>query len=113
MLMPTYVCYLPRDRFDREQKARIAGAISQRHSEATGAPSYFVQVMIEETDAGDNRSLSECGRCVRAYATASAKSRFAIPEQVPVSLASPGGSVAARDPVQSRRRVSTTALTCR
>jgi phenylpyruvate tautomerase PptA (4-oxalocrotonate tautomerase family) len=49
--MPTYVCYLPRDRFDTEQKARIAGAISQRHSEATGAPSYFVQVMIEETDA--------------------------------------------------------------
>ena len=51
MLMPTYVCYLPRDRFDTEQKARIAAAISQRHSEATGAPSYFVQVMIEETDA--------------------------------------------------------------
>ena len=25
MLMPTYVCYLPRDRFDTEQKARIAG----------------------------------------------------------------------------------------
>jgi phenylpyruvate tautomerase PptA (4-oxalocrotonate tautomerase family) len=49
--MPTYVCYLPRDKFEREQKARIAGAISQRHSEATGAPSYFVQVMIEETDA--------------------------------------------------------------
>jgi phenylpyruvate tautomerase PptA (4-oxalocrotonate tautomerase family) len=49
--MPTYVCYLPRDRFDTEQKGRIAGAISQRHSEATGAPSYFVQVMIEETDA--------------------------------------------------------------
>jgi phenylpyruvate tautomerase PptA (4-oxalocrotonate tautomerase family) len=49
--MPTYVCYLPRHRFDTEQKALIAGAITQRHSEATGAPSYFVQVMIEETDA--------------------------------------------------------------
>ena len=54
MLIPTYV-YLPRDRFDTEQKARIAGAISQRHSEATGAPSYFVQVMIEETDAESAR----------------------------------------------------------
>ena len=46
-LTPTYVCYLPRDRFDTEQKARIAGAITQRHSEATGAPSYFVQAMTQ------------------------------------------------------------------
>jgi phenylpyruvate tautomerase PptA (4-oxalocrotonate tautomerase family) len=49
--MPTYVCYLPRERFDTEQKALIAIAINQRHSEATGAPSYFVRVIIEETDA--------------------------------------------------------------
>jgi phenylpyruvate tautomerase PptA (4-oxalocrotonate tautomerase family) len=49
--MPTYLCYLPRDRFSPDQKSRIAGAISFRHSEATGAPSYFVQVMIEETRA--------------------------------------------------------------
>jgi phenylpyruvate tautomerase PptA (4-oxalocrotonate tautomerase family) len=49
--MPTYVCHVPSGQLDSQQKAAIAGAISQRHSEATGAPPYFVQVMIEETDA--------------------------------------------------------------
>jgi phenylpyruvate tautomerase PptA (4-oxalocrotonate tautomerase family) len=49
--MPTYLCHLPRDRFSQDQKNQIAGAISFRHSEATGAPSYFVQVVIEETKA--------------------------------------------------------------
>ena len=49
--MPTYLCYLPRDRFSQDQKGQIARAISFRHSEATGAPSYFVQVVIEETRA--------------------------------------------------------------
>jgi phenylpyruvate tautomerase PptA (4-oxalocrotonate tautomerase family) len=46
--MPTYVCYLPRDRFSPDQKRQIVDAITFRHSEATGAPSYFVQVVIEE-----------------------------------------------------------------
>jgi phenylpyruvate tautomerase PptA (4-oxalocrotonate tautomerase family) len=49
--MPTYVCYLPRDRFSQDQKRQIADAITFRHSEATGAPSYFVQVVIEEARA--------------------------------------------------------------
>jgi phenylpyruvate tautomerase PptA (4-oxalocrotonate tautomerase family) len=34
---------------DDEQKHEIAQAISRRHSEATGAPSFFVQVQIDET----------------------------------------------------------------
>jgi phenylpyruvate tautomerase PptA (4-oxalocrotonate tautomerase family) len=49
--MPTYVCYLPPDLYDAQQKARIADAISQSHSQATGAHPYFVQVQIEETRA--------------------------------------------------------------
>lgn len=49
--MPTYVCYLPPDLCGAEQKAKIAEANSERHSEATGAPPYFVQVQIEETRA--------------------------------------------------------------
>jgi phenylpyruvate tautomerase PptA (4-oxalocrotonate tautomerase family) len=49
--MPTYICYLPPDLRDAEQKAKIAKAISGRHSEATAAPPYFVQVQIEETRA--------------------------------------------------------------
>src|SRR5258706_7773707 len=48
--MPTYVCYLPRDRFSPDQKRQIVDAITFRHSEATGAPSYFVQVVIEEAE---------------------------------------------------------------
>jgi phenylpyruvate tautomerase PptA (4-oxalocrotonate tautomerase family) len=47
--MPTYLCHLPRDRFSQDQKGQIANAISFRHSEATSAPTYFVQVVIEET----------------------------------------------------------------
>ena len=49
--MPTYVCYLPRDRFSPDQKRQIVDAITFRHSEATGVPSYFVQVVIEEARA--------------------------------------------------------------
>jgi phenylpyruvate tautomerase PptA (4-oxalocrotonate tautomerase family) len=36
---------------DDEQKAEIAQAISQRHSEATGAQPFFVQVQIDETSS--------------------------------------------------------------
>jgi phenylpyruvate tautomerase PptA (4-oxalocrotonate tautomerase family) len=46
--MPTYVCSVPPGRLDDKQKAEIAQAIGQRHSEATGAPTFFVQVQIDE-----------------------------------------------------------------
>jgi len=49
--MPTYTCQLPPERFSAEQKEQIATAISQRHSEATGAPPFFVQVIVDETRA--------------------------------------------------------------
>jgi phenylpyruvate tautomerase PptA (4-oxalocrotonate tautomerase family) len=49
--MPTYLCQLPPERFSSEQKEQIATAISQRHSEATGAPPFFVQVVVDETRA--------------------------------------------------------------
>jgi phenylpyruvate tautomerase PptA (4-oxalocrotonate tautomerase family) len=66
--MPTYVCYLPRDRFSPDQKRQIADAITFRHSEATGAPSYFVQVVIEEARAdrylGANPRLITFGSAV-------------------------------------------------
>jgi phenylpyruvate tautomerase PptA (4-oxalocrotonate tautomerase family) len=48
--MPTYVCSVPPRRLTQEQKAEIAQAIGRRHSEATGAPSFFVQVEIEESE---------------------------------------------------------------
>ncbi len=47
--MPTYVCSVPPDLLTSQQKQAIAKAISTRHSEATGAPPFFVQVVIEES----------------------------------------------------------------
>lgn len=46
--MPTYVCSVPAGKLHDLQKSEIARCISNRHSEATGAPTYFVQVIIEE-----------------------------------------------------------------
>lgn len=49
--MPTYVCSVRPGVLDDAKKAEIARAITRNHSAATGAPTYFVQVVIEETDA--------------------------------------------------------------
>ncbi|GEP04324.1 tautomerase family protein [Methylobacterium oxalidis] len=46
--MPTYVCAVPANLLSEEQKAELARAISRIHAEATGAPTYFVQVVIDE-----------------------------------------------------------------
>jgi phenylpyruvate tautomerase PptA (4-oxalocrotonate tautomerase family) len=48
--VPTYVCSVPPKSLSDDQKDQIAAAIGRRHSEATGAPSFFVQVIIEESD---------------------------------------------------------------
>jgi phenylpyruvate tautomerase PptA (4-oxalocrotonate tautomerase family) len=47
--MPTYICKVPHDSLTQKQKVEIAQAISRRHSEATGAPKFFVQVEIEDS----------------------------------------------------------------
>jgi phenylpyruvate tautomerase PptA (4-oxalocrotonate tautomerase family) len=41
----------PPDTLKDSQKSAIAESISVRHSEATGAPRFFCQVVIEETPA--------------------------------------------------------------
>jgi phenylpyruvate tautomerase PptA (4-oxalocrotonate tautomerase family) len=46
--MPTYVCYVPNGKVSEQQKQEIAIAIGHRHSEATGASPFFVQVVVEE-----------------------------------------------------------------
>ncbi len=48
--MPTYVCSVPPKSLSDDQKDQIAAAIGRRHCEATGAPPFFVQVVIEESD---------------------------------------------------------------
>lgn len=46
--MPTYVCSVRPGLLSDSQKAEIAKAITRSHHEATGAPTYFVQVVIDE-----------------------------------------------------------------
>jgi phenylpyruvate tautomerase PptA (4-oxalocrotonate tautomerase family) len=53
MKMPTYVCSLAEGFVNDSQKAAIAEAVTRVHSEETGAPSYFVQVVIEEKKPAD------------------------------------------------------------
>ena len=51
--MPTYVCSVPENSVDDRQKAAIAEAISRIHSEETGAPNFFCQIVIEEKKSTD------------------------------------------------------------
>ena len=51
--MPTYVCSVPEGSVDEHRKAEIAEAISRIHSEETGAPNFFAQIVIEEKKATD------------------------------------------------------------
>jgi phenylpyruvate tautomerase PptA (4-oxalocrotonate tautomerase family) len=51
--MPTYVCQVPAGLLAVTQKSSIAKAVSHSHSEATGAPPFFVQVVIEEMGSGE------------------------------------------------------------
>ena len=55
--MPTYVCSVRPGLLSTGQKAAVADAITRIHGEATGAPTYLVQVVIDER-AGASRFLS-------------------------------------------------------
>jgi phenylpyruvate tautomerase PptA (4-oxalocrotonate tautomerase family) len=46
--MPTYTVRLPVGLLTDNQKVKMANAITARHSEFTGAPTFFVQVIIDE-----------------------------------------------------------------
>ena len=51
--MPTYLCASSCDRLTTEQKAKIASEITRIHSEVTGAPSFFAQVIFHEVQLND------------------------------------------------------------
>src|SRR5258708_39128507 len=51
--MPTYVCSVPAGSLSITQKTALAEAIARIHSEATGAPQFFVQVIIDENQSVD------------------------------------------------------------
>jgi phenylpyruvate tautomerase PptA (4-oxalocrotonate tautomerase family) len=46
--MPTYLCSIRPGLLDENQKTDVAKAITRNHHEVTGAPPYFVQVVIDE-----------------------------------------------------------------
>src|SRR5271156_4731250 len=46
--MPTYVCSVMENSVDERQKDAIAEAIARVHSEETGAPNFFCQIVIDE-----------------------------------------------------------------
>lgn len=47
--MPTYVCSVRPGLLSDAQKQSVASAITRIHNEATGAPTFFVQVVINES----------------------------------------------------------------
>jgi phenylpyruvate tautomerase PptA (4-oxalocrotonate tautomerase family) len=51
--MPTYVCSVPAGSLTMMQKTAIAEAIARIHNEATGAPQFLVQVIIDENQSRD------------------------------------------------------------
>jgi phenylpyruvate tautomerase PptA (4-oxalocrotonate tautomerase family) len=51
--MPTYVCSVPAGSLTFTRKTAVAEAIARIHSEATGAPLFFVQVIIDENQSVD------------------------------------------------------------
>ncbi len=51
--MPTYTVTVPRGQLDAAQKTRIAEGITRVHSDTTGAPSYFAQVIFNEVPEGN------------------------------------------------------------
>ena len=46
--MPTYQVFVGRDRLTKEGKQAVATAITEGHVAVTGAPVYYVQVIIHE-----------------------------------------------------------------
>src|SRR5215510_2609575 len=51
--MPTYTCTTLEGRLTAEQKSKVAREITRIHSEVTGAPGFFAQVIFSEIRAGD------------------------------------------------------------
>ena len=48
--MPTYVCVVKAGLLNNLQKHRIAAAITRLHGETTGAPTWLVQVVVDENE---------------------------------------------------------------
>jgi phenylpyruvate tautomerase PptA (4-oxalocrotonate tautomerase family) len=52
--MPTYVCTVREGQLSPDQKSRVAAEVTRIHSEVTGAPTFFAQVIFEEVKPGNH-----------------------------------------------------------
>jgi phenylpyruvate tautomerase PptA (4-oxalocrotonate tautomerase family) len=52
--MPTYVCTVREGQLSPDQKSKIAAEVTRIHSEVTGAPTFFAQVIFEEVKPGNH-----------------------------------------------------------
>jgi len=51
--MPTYIVTVSEGRLTPAQKADVAAAVTRSHADATGAPAFFAQVLINEMRPGN------------------------------------------------------------
>jgi phenylpyruvate tautomerase PptA (4-oxalocrotonate tautomerase family) len=51
--MPVYQCYSPKGLLTNSVKTKIAEEITSIHTNATGAPELYVNVLFQETSEGD------------------------------------------------------------
>jgi phenylpyruvate tautomerase PptA (4-oxalocrotonate tautomerase family) len=51
--MPTYLCTIPAGSLSSPQKTAVAKAITSVHSEVTGAPAFFAEVIFRQVEEGD------------------------------------------------------------
>ena len=76
--MPTYHVYVNENRLTREQKQAVAQAITDGHVAQTGAPPYYVQVIIDEVP-DENRFVA--GRPMGRHMWIRGDVRCRTPEQ--------------------------------
>ena len=76
--MPTYHVYVNENRLTREQKQAVAQAITDGHVAQTGAPPYYVQVIIDEVP-DENRFVA--GRPMGRHMRIRGDVRCRTPEQ--------------------------------
>ncbi|MGI9597367.1 MAG: tautomerase family protein [Acidimicrobiales bacterium] len=87
--MPLYQCYTPEDSLDDDQRARIAGAITDIHCRLTTAPPTFVHVQFHDRpDRGDAQPIKLSGG-IRAGRPASVTADLV--EQISAAVSEIGG----------------------
>ena len=65
--MPTYTVTVANLSLSLQQKSQIAEAITTAHSEQTGAPRFFAQVLFFSTNEGDHFIGGSANKAPQVY----------------------------------------------